>query len=223
METIKGVIFDMDGLMFDSERLSVLAWQQAMRERGLEFTPEMHRQIMGRDANFAYGLLRQMFGQDFPAEATRGRRVELRRKMLYEQGAPCKKGLLPLLDFLEQQNIRRAVASSSPLEEINYLLERNGVKSRFHAVFSGLNLKESKPNPEVFLLAAKAIDVLPQNGLVLEDAASGILAAHRGGFRSVLIPDLMPPNEETKQLCSYQAEDLSQVIDIIRCINGLEA
>lgn len=223
MEPITGVIFDMDGLMFDSERLSVLAWQQAMRERGLEFTPEIHHQIMGRDANFAFAFLRQMFGQDFPAEEVRGRRVELRRKMLHEQGAPCKKGLLELLDFLEQQNIRRAVASSSPMEEINYLLERNGVKERFNAVFSGLDLKESKPNPEVFLLAAKAIDVQPPNGLVLEDAASGILAAHRGGFRSVMIPDLVQPNEETKRLCTYQVEDLSQVIGIIRSMNGLEA
>lgn len=223
MEPIKGVLFDMDGLMFDSERLYVQAWKQALAEQGKDFTPEIHAQMMGRDANFALALLRRTFGEDFPAEQVRARRGEIRKQLLQDKGAPCKKGLLELLDFLEAQGIRRAVASSSPVKDIEYLLERNGVKERFDAVVSGADLKESKPNPEIFLLAAKAIGIEPKNGLVLEDAASGILAAYRGGFRSVIVPDMIPASEETQQLCTCQAEDLSQVISIIRSMNGLKA
>ena len=213
MERITAVIFDMDGLMFDTEQLYERTWGQAVSEQGKVFTREIHSLIMGRSkADSAQILL--------DVQKVIDRQTPLFFEALQTEQIPAKKGLFPLLDALEQRGLKKAVASSSQPKKIDFLLKQHGLEHRFDCVVSGHQVHASKPNPEIFLLTAEQLGEPPANVLVLEDSNAGIRAAHNGGFRSILIPDLCKLEPDVLQLCLRKVDSLDDVISIIDAING---
>lgn len=220
MERITAVIFDMDGLMFDTERLYERTWGQAVTEQGKVFTREIHSLMMGRSKVDSAKILLDVYGPDFPAQKVIDRQIPLFFEALKSEPIPVKKGLFPLLDALDTRGLKKAVASSSRREKIDFLLAQHRLEHRFDCVVSGQQVHNSKPDPEIFLLAAQELGESPARVLVLEDSNAGIRAAHNGRFRSVLVPDLCDLAPDVLELCLKKVDSLDDVTAIVDEING---
>lgn len=213
------VIFDMDGLMLDTEPLYRAAWKKAAAEFGYTLTDEVHGRIMGHSTAGAERVVFEEFGAAFPMDEFRARRRKLEAEF---QNAPLPKkpGLDELLDLLDSRGLRKAVATSTRREMAIAQLTVNGLIHRFDAVATGDEVQNGKPAPDLFLLAAQRLRVEPASCLVLEDAAPGVLAAHRAGMPVYVVPDLQPPPEEVLQLTSGGYRTLLEVAAALNASSG---
>lgn len=209
--TISAVLFDMDGLMFDTERLVLRAWRRAMADFGYEASEEVYLASVGTTVESTSRLLRAAYGPDFPLEATNGRAGEYIWQEVDRQGVPLKPGLLALLDYLETEGIPKAVASSSNRAAIDRLLAAAGLAQRFAATAAGDEVAQGKPAPDIFLLAAQRLGVEPRRCLVLEDSEPGARAAHAAGMAVIIVPDLKPPSDAVARLAGAVLPDLNAV------------
>lgn len=209
---IKGVIFDMDGLMFDTERASMRVWGQQLAKHGWQFTPELGNAIRGRNDAGIRAVLEEAYGPDFEYVPVRdGVRVGL-IELLDAEGMPVKPGLRELLAWLEENHIPRSIASSSRRVSVEHHCKGAGVMEYFDTLICGDMVTHSKPDPEIFLLAAKTMGVAPEECLVLEDSFNGVRAGHAGGFVTVMVPDMDAPTPEIDALYTRKAESLLDVL-----------
>ncbi len=209
--TIAAILFDMDGLMLDTERLLYAAWQRAMADFGYEASEEVFLASVGTTVASTNQLLRAAYGPDFPLEDTNGRTGDYVWQEVDTRGAPLKPGLLALLDFLEARGSPKAVASSSERATIDRLLGSVGLLERFAVTVAGDEVAHGKPAPDIFLLAASRLGVEPGRCLVLEDSEPGARAAHAAGMAVIIVPDLKPPSDETARLAEAVLPDLHAV------------
>lgn len=213
---IRAVIFDMDGLMFDTERPSIAYWQEALAEQGFVMTDGMASRIRGRNEEGIEQVLCGLFGPglNYPrAQAAQ------RARMARLDGAGllrAKPGLYELLGWLGQKGIPRAVASSSRRVSVEGHLRTAGVLDAFDAVVTGDDVTRSKPDPEIFLKAAAALGALPGHTLVLEDSPNGVRAGAAGGFMTVMVPDMDPPTPELAALYTAEAGSLHEVLAMLQ-------
>ncbi len=171
---IRAVIFDMDGLMLNTEVVARITWKQAFQEFGYEMDEKKYPQIIGRKYTDIGEILRHQYGADFPYEAISVRRDQLGEQYFTDHGIDRKPGLLELLDFLDVRNIPKAVASSTIRKRVMRRLTITGVVDRFPVIVCGDEVQNGKPAPDIFLKAAKKLDVPPEHCLVLEDSNPGI-------------------------------------------------
>ena len=216
MKKIEAVIFDMDGLMFDTERLSNRIWKKVVKELGIDAPADMFLRVIGRTKKDGRKIMEETLGEDFDYDKTRARRTEYYNKYIIENGTPIKKGLIELLDFLDKSKIKKAIASSSYEDVVNFLLENANLVGRFNEIVAGNEIINGKPDPEIFLKASKKLNIEPSKCLVLEDSNPGIKAASLAGMKSILIPDLLEPTEESRKLASNECESLLDVIEILK-------
>jgi HAD superfamily hydrolase (TIGR01509 family) len=209
--TISAVLFDMDGLMLDTERLLYAAWQRAMADFGYEASEEVFLASVGTTVARTNQILRAAYGPDFPLEATNGRTGDYVWAEVDDRGAPLKPGLLALLDYLEARGIPKAVASSSERATIDRLLGSVDLLWRFAVTVAGDEVAHGKPAPDIFLLAASRLGVEPGRCLVLEDSEPGARAAHAAGMAVIIVPDLKPPSDEVARLAAAVLPDLHAV------------
>ncbi len=213
---VKAVIFDMDGLMFDSERIAQAAWQAATLEAGYDLSDQGFSALVGRNLAGVAHELRLAFGEDFPVEAVYQRKQALVEEFLRRDGLALKPGLLELLNELESLGLRKAIASSSSCEIIERNLRIAGLSpERFDALVGGDEVRAGKPAPDIFLLAAEALGVAPEACLVLEDSSAGVRAAHAAGMVAVLVPDLAPTDEGTLALAYRVLPTLNAVRELL--------
>lgn len=212
---IEAVLFDMDGLVLDTEKLYTRFWMEAANALGYPMTFE---QGLGmRSLNRIYGAqkLKSYFGENIDYDAVRNKRIELMDAFVEKEGVYWKPGIHELLAFLKEKNIKTAIATSSPIERtIKYLSSVNMEKS-FDEIVSGYMVEKGKPEPDIFLYAANKLGKKPENCMVLEDSPAGILAAYKAGCIPVMVPDQDEPDEETMKLLYKKACDLQAVIGII--------
>jgi len=213
--SIKGVIFDMDGLMIDTERLLIKYWCQACIEFGYDATPEMIYPMRSLCSKYSIPKFKETFGQDFDVSKVRARRMELMNEYISKYGIEKKKGLDELLDFLKSNNIKRAVATATDYPRTEMYLKSIGVFDKFDNIVCATMVKVGKPEPYVYLQACEEIGLSPSECIALEDSPNGILSAHRAGLKPIMIPDLTQPDDDTKKLLFDCAESLDKVIDII--------
>lgn len=213
---IQAVIFDMDGLMFDTERLSITYWKEALAEQGLVMTDEQAARIRGRNEEGIRQVCEALYGPtlDYPRAqaAQRARMDRVDREGLLR----TKPGLPQLLDWLREHNIPRAVASSSRRFSVEGHLRTAGILRAFNAVITGDQVEHSKPDPEIFEKAAAALGADPSRCLVLEDSPNGVRAGAAGGFVTVMVPDLDPPTPELAALYTACVKDLYQVLALLQ-------
>lgn len=214
MET-RGLIFDMDGLMIDTERLLQQYWCQAANELGYPMKMEHVLQIRSLAAKYAIPKLKAMLGEDFDYYKVRKRRMELMAAHVEKYGLEKKKGLDELLDYGKKKGYPMAVATATDIERTTLYLQRIGKDTYFDQIVCAQMVKNGKPEPDIYLEAAKRLKLQPQECMALEDSPNGILAAYRAGCKPVMVPDLDEPDEETKGRLYALAEDLSQVISIL--------
>jgi HAD superfamily hydrolase (TIGR01509 family) len=207
---IKAVIFDMDGLMLDSEPLYRAACQQAAAEWGYAISDAVHSRLIGRNAADTEQLLLDEFGPGFPIDVYRD--TYQRFKAAFVSGPlPKKYGLDELLALLDSRRVPKAVATSSPREIAVPYLAATDLLDRFDVVATGDEVTNGKPAPDLFLLAAQRLRINPATCLVLEDAEAGVIAAHHAGMQVYMVPDLQPSSPTTERLANGIFDSLAVV------------
>lgn len=209
---IKAVIFDMDGLMIDSERVTFEASQKALQQRGYEPSIEFYKTTLGTNEKTTKMLYKQYYGDDVPFSDIS---VDIRQYIednFQENGVPVKNGLVELLQYLKDNNYKTIVATSSARERLNRILKQANLTAYFDGSICGDEVTNSKPDPEIFVKACQKLRVLPDEAIVLEDSEAGIQAAFLSGIPVICIPDMKYPQEKYAKKCYLIKNSLTDVL-----------
>ena len=213
---IDGVIFDMDGTMFDTERMWATFWEPALAALGLPYREGLAEAARGTAGVTTRNVVRQFYGPDCDAEAIVDSLHRVADEVFFSAPVPKKPGLDALLAWLKARHIPMAVASSSREAMIRHNLDVWGLTQDFTAIVSGQHVAHSKPDPEIFLLTAQKLGVEPSRCLVLEDSYNGVRAGAAGGFVTVMVPDLVPADDEMKWLYTMECASLEEVLEKLK-------
>jgi HAD superfamily hydrolase (TIGR01509 family) len=217
---ILGVLFDMDGLVLDSEILYSRFWIEACREFGYTMSNAQSLKMRALGRIQAEEMLHSFFGPEADYHAIRAARIQLMDTFIEENGVQTKPGIFELMDYLQAQGISTAITSSSPVPRIRSHLSRHGLDTRFDALCSGRDMPHGKPAPDIYLHGAAVLGLKPEQCMALEDAPAGILSAHRAGCLPVMIPDQDQPGKETKDLLYAMCDTLADVISLMEMHNA---
>ena len=213
---IRGILFDMDGLVLDTEKLYARFWMEACHFYGFPMTMVQALRMRAANTQLGAARLREFFGPEADYTTIRTKRVELMDAFIAEQGVEPKAGIYELLDFLEERGIPAAICSASPTERIREYLGALGLFHRFAAICSGYDVPHGKPAPDIYLHGAAALNLKPEECLALEDAPLGIESAFRAGCVPVMIPDQDQPDTDTAAMLYAKADSLRDIIDLLK-------
>ena len=221
---IKAVIFDMDGLMFDSERYIQTAWNQAGTMLGYGTLGDHIEKTLGFNGTKRREFFLDLCGQDFPYDEF----LELYRSLYFDrvrkEGIPAKEGLHETLEVLKKLGIRMGVATSSSRENTLKNLEREQISGYFQTVITGDMIQHGKPEPDIYLEACRKLGAEPQDAIALEDAINGIKAAARAGMMPVMIPDLIKDTTEVDDILFGRYDSLAEFArEIEECLGSSRA
>ncbi|API89176.1 hypothetical protein BKP56_07895 [Marinilactibacillus sp. 15R] len=215
MPKVKAVLFDMDGLMFDTESMYYSANQATADSIGMPFDYPFYERFIGAsDKDFFAAIRLEQADEHLADRFIKQSKVDI-EKALLEKALPKKMGLEKLLKYLKSKNIEMIVASSSERNMVEKLVNNAGLSKYFTGVVGGDEVRDSKPDPEIFLKALSKTTADPSEALVLEDSLNGVRAAHAAGIPVIMIPDLISPNEEAKEKATDILPDLTKVVDYI--------
>lgn len=212
---IEAVLFDMDGLMFDTERMFQKAWVQAGTEMGVPMHEGVVDRMRGRNQAGCAAVCREVFGEEFDFPAMRTRCRQLMAEWIERDGLPEKEGLHPLLEELQRRNIPAVLATSTTRDSAWGHLVKAGVDSYFCGAVCGDEVTHSKPDPEVFLKAAAVAGKEPEHCMVLEDSFAGVRAGAAAGCFTVMVPDLSQPDEELRGIANRVVDSLNDVLPLL--------
>ena len=210
----KGVIFDMDGLLFDTERIFQKAWIREAELRGFKADPGFQVKAMGVNGEDLLSLIEETY-PGIDAGDYLEKTVARVREMVKEE-LPEKPGIHEILPWLKEQRIRIGLASASSPESIHSHLSRSGILQYFDAVVSSRQVPRGKPAPDVFLEAARQIGLRPEDCYVLEDGINGIRGALAAGCSAIMIPDLAEPLPEFYSQCAAILPSLQEALRLMQ-------
>jgi len=213
---VRGVLFDMDGVVIDTEKLYTRFWMEAAADLGFSMTLEQALQLRSLGSGPSQQKLDSFYGPGvLRYEVLRARRIERMDAFIAVNGVEEKKGIRALLALLKEKNIPCAITSSSSIPLIRKHLGNLGLLEGFTALCSGKDVPKGKPAPDIYLCGAAAIGVPPEDCLAIEDSPAGIEAAWRAGCKTVIVPDLDQPDELTLSRCFARADSLYDVMELI--------
>ncbi|NLK94367.1 MAG: HAD family phosphatase [Clostridiales bacterium] len=215
MNKVNAVIFDMDGLMLDTESITFICYKEAFREYGYDMDKEFYKTLIGRNIKGTKECVLESYGSDFDFDSIYEEIDKKNDEYIKRNGVEIKKGLIELLKYLKDNNYKIAVATSTIREQAKELLESVGVINYFDGMVCGDDVINSKPDPEIFIKAASEINVHPKECMVLEDSGAGIEAAYLAGMVPINIPDMKEPDEDMKKK-SYKI--LNNLLDVIELL-----
>ena len=204
----RAVIFDMDGVIFDSERMVLACWEQLAEKYQLSRMREAYIHCIGVNDARMKEIMAAFYGEDFPYAAFRKETTALFREMTAREGLPVKKGVRELLEYLKKEKVPVGLASSTRVAVVTEELEAAGLYDYFQAVTGGDQLKRSKPEPDIYLMACRKLGVRPEETYAVEDSYNGIRSAYSAGMLPLMVPDLLPPTEEMCEKSVAVLEDL---------------
>ena len=214
MPRISAVIFDMDGLLFDTETLFFGAMVAEGASSGIAVSRDFFLTLVGLNTENGHERMRAHFGADFPAvqfhDACRERFFGL-----LDTSLTLKPGVLELLDQVEQLGLPKAIATSSQRSNVDHHLNAFDLTHRFDAIVASGDYTRGKPHPDPYLSAAKALGIEPAACLALEDSHNGVRSAAAAGMFTVMVPDLLPVNDEMRLLADFVAVDLHAVARLL--------
>ena len=210
---IRGVVFDMDGVMFDTEQNSLNGWVYAADKYGFKMSRELVCSTLGLSRENTRRVIEAQVGDAFDSI------LEVKNAYVAEQlrqnGVRVKPGLRTLLSFLKSHGYAFTVATSSTQQRAHFLFESTGLSSYFGDIVSGNMVEHGKPAPDIFLKACEVIALPPDNCLAIEDAPAGLIAAHSAGLLPVCIPDLVEPDAQIQKLLYARLDSLNEVIGLL--------
>lgn len=210
---MKTVIFDMDGLLVDSEIRAITAWSEVAKERNIPNIEEMFPYMMGTNPETRKRIFEKHYGTKFNFYECNEKVRELAHQYEEETPIPLKKGVKEILTYLRENGYKIGLASSGKRETIERRMKYHGIWECFDAVVSGEMVKISKPDPQIFLICAQMLGSSPSECTVLEDSPNGITAAHAAGMRAVMVPDLYQPEENIAAMAHAVYPSLLDVKD----------
>lgn len=200
MKNIKAIIFDMDGVILDSESISDITWRKAAEEKGLSVNDEILNACRGSNKNDTIQTLKKYYGSDFDSEAFLERTSELFHEIEEKYGIPLLPYAKEILEYLKPR-YRLALASSTRGPTVERQLMAAGVIDFFETRTTGEMVEHSKPNPEIYLMACKSIGMNPEDCAAVEDSLNGIRSAYAAGLKPVMVIDKVQPTEEIRKMC----------------------
>ena len=210
----KAVIFDMDGIIFDSERATYACWMEIAKRHGFDSDLDIpYMKCVGVNIRRCEELFKEHYGDDFPFETYRVEESALYHTTYDGGRLPLKPGIHEILMYLKERDFYTAVASSTRKETVRNQLRDADLLQYFDRVVCGDEVEKSKPAPDIFLRAMEGIDAKTEETCVIEDSYNGIRAAFNAGMIPVMVPDMLPPDDEMKQKAALIAPDLFGVRD----------
>ena len=216
------VIFDMDGVIFDTERIYLDIWKKIYPKHGYEMTLEFYLTLIGRDRKTCIKLLSDHFGNNFPGEKIFAECDEALKKAIDNGQVPMKTGALEIINYLKSNDYKIAIATSSPRHKLDMQLKIHSLQNIFDAIICADDVERSKPDPDIFLKAAKKLNKRPEQCIVIEDSPSGIIAAYSAQMLPFHVEDLLAPTYEIIKYSNCQFKNLIEVKEYIsKHINAL--
>ena len=212
---VRGVLFDVDGVILDTECLYSRFWMEACHFYGFPMTKAQSLQMRSLNKTAGQEKLCALFGPAADYTTIRQKRIELMDAFVEKEGVSAKPGIYTLLDALDERGIPCAITSSSPQQRLESYLTPLNLYHRFVKVISGYDVPRGKPEPDIYLRGAAELGLPPETCLALEDSPAGILSAYRAGCLPVLIPDQDTPGQDTLSLLYAKADTLTDVISLL--------
>lgn len=210
--SIEAVIFDMDGVLFDTERLCMDSWVAVAGERDIPDMEVFFPRCIGRNMTDTRILFNEFYGGTYDYEVFRKQASAWFHEYIEKNGAPVKKGVRELLEYLRGSGYKIGLASSTSRPSVEDLLERAGIREYFQSLTTGDMVEHSKPRPDIYLMACKSLEVNPAKTMAIEDSPNGIRAAYAAGMIPVMVPDMIAPDQEMREKSSLICGDLLEVI-----------
>ena len=217
---MKGILFDMDGLLLDTEKYYFMCWIKSAEEFGFSMKPHHALAVRSLSSKYAEPYLKKSLGEDFDYYAVRAKRRELVHDAMQTYGIKLKPGVNELLKYCKENDIITAVATATPTENAKKHLEKIGIADMFFKIVGGDSIENGKPAPDIYLKAARELCLETESCIALEDSPNGIIAAFSAGCKPIMIPDLTEPTEELKPLLYDCLPTLFNVIDILKREKG---
>ena len=212
---VKGILFDMDGVVLDTEKLYTRFWMEAARYQGFPMTKEQALGMRSLGGPQAEARIREYFGEKANYHHIRSTRIRMMNTYILLHGVEPKPGIRELLDHLDRLGIPRAITSSASLDTVRAHLGSLGLAERFDCLCSGKDVPHGKPAPDIYLHGAACLGLAPEECLAIEDSPTGIEAAYRAGCLPVLVPDQDRPGEETLSRCYAVADSLTDLMELL--------
>ena len=213
----KAVIFDMDGVIFDTEKVYLDIWTEVFEKYGYKMTKELYVNVMGTGRKNVIKTFLENFGDDLPIEKMYEEKDNQLFYRIENQGIPLKEGVKELFSMLKEKDYKIALATSAKKERVEKQIKDKWLKESFDAIVCGDDVEKGKPSPDIFLKAAKEIDVEPENCFVVEDSPAGIKAAFSGGMKGIHVEDLKEADEDILKYCEKNFKNLQEIKEYLSC------
>lgn len=215
---IKAIIFDMDGLMIDSERVTFECYQERLKDMNLTMDEEFYKTLLGKPIKGIYQRFYDVYGNDFPIQNVIQDVHQLMAERFETEGVPVKKGLVELLHYLKDNNYKTIVATSSNRDRVDKILAQAKITEFFDDSICGDEVTKGKPNPEVFLKSCQKLGVNVDEVIVLEDSEAGIQASYDANIKVICIPDMKYPEKQYEEKTFKILKDLTEVTAYLKSL-----
>ncbi|MGP1404214.1 MAG: HAD family hydrolase [Catonella sp.] len=212
----KAVLFDMDGLIIDTEKHYQKAWIQAAKELGFNMTVKEQLYLRSCTKKYAEPIMQKFFGPDFDYDKVRNRRKEIMDEDLKKFGIEKKPYVDEILDFLKEEGIKRALVTATHETKAREYLKEIELEEKFDKVICADMVENGKPDPDIYLFACEKIGEKPSDCLALEDSPNGVRSAYSAGVDVIMVPDLSEPDEELNKIILKSAGSLKDVISFLQ-------
>lgn len=212
---IRGVLFDMDGVILDTEKLYSRFWREACMFYGFPMTWEQSLKMRSLNHIAAQNILCEFFGPTASYPLIHAKRIELMADFVAKNGVEPKPGIYELLDYLDARGIPTVVTTASPMDRVQSHMVPLKLYDRFRRICTVAEVKQGKPEPDIYLFGAQCLGLPPRNCLALEDSYTGMVSAHRAGCKNVIVPDLDEPGDNILSIAYGIADSLKDIIDLL--------
>ena len=212
---MRAVVFDMDGVIFDSEKICLNCWLYQAEKYGLEDIEEVVHQCIGTNKAKTKEIVTNRYGNLFDYDKVCEENSQMYHDYVVEHGLPMKPGVVEILDYLKNKGYKIGMASSTRVALVEAQLVTAGIREYFDEVVGGDLLKRSKPAPDIYLMACERLEIAPEEAYAIEDSYNGIRSAYDAGMKPIMVPDMLSPTDEMREKSVMVKESLLELVGII--------
>lgn len=213
---MKAIVFDMDGVLFDTEMVCLEGWKVVADKNNLPDMEQVFPRCIGLNNNDCQAVLQDAYGEDFDYGAFRKQASVEFWNYIETKGLPEKPFVHELLEWLKASDYKVGLASSTRRESVLNCLENAGIREYFEVIISGDMVEHSKPEPDIYLLTCKELGVEPGEAYAIEDSFNGIRSAYAAGMKPIMVPDMLSPDEEMREKSVVILKDLGEVLEFLK-------